>query len=377
MQLKVNTAPALIHWQPSVDKLATFRPDFGFERLQIELHSLPTGTQVSVYAPANPHDEVFAFVIQGTPGLSLGKETRDLKVDDSVSFQYGCDPTWSFVNLKTETAQILTLRLRGSSQFDGEPRPPPTVEVIAAASLAPAQAFHYAGNSETFGQGVRLSTRLHLRHVGVWLEVLAPGKRSSFPHAHTHEEECALILKGQGELWLHGERKNLQPRDLAGFPPGTGLAHCLINSGSENLIYVMIGEAQERVDEKIIYPLNELRNFECELRGHLWHEAAAVPLGTAPAQAHQTLPQGHLELRLTHTRDRYLLLLDAIPSGEVSVKDEGDGVHATTTLKMRTADALSTQQQEKIFDFLMDFTKRVYRTYDVTYLKLGSDTDGL
>jgi|GEM_PF-6729505 len=50
------------------------------------------------------------------------------------------------------------------------------------------ESFSYPGDTETFGTGAALGRALGLSRVAINYEVLAPGDRSSWPHAHSEEE---------------------------------------------------------------------------------------------------------------------------------------------------------------------------------------------
>jgi len=59
-------------------------------------------------------------------------------------------------------------------------------------------------NSEAFG--AFLGHRLGLKHVGVNIGRLPPGRESFCPHAHASEEEWVYVLSGRG-LALIGEQE--------------------------------------------------------------------------------------------------------------------------------------------------------------------------
>lgn len=87
-----------------------------------------------------------------------------------------------------------------------------------------------------------LSRLTGLTRAGVTLSKLAPGKVSFPLHRHHAEEEWIYILSGTGELTLDDEISTIGAGDFAAFPAG-GPAHKLRNSSSEELVYLMGGEA--------------------------------------------------------------------------------------------------------------------------------------
>lgn len=89
-----------------------------------------------------------------------------------------------------------------------------------------------------------LSDRAGMKRVHLALARLAPGKESFAPHAHQAEEEFVFVLEGRGTA-IHGdERFEIGPGDYIGYPTD-GLAHAIINSGTEDLVYLMGGERSE------------------------------------------------------------------------------------------------------------------------------------
>lgn len=79
-------------------------------------------------------------------------------------------------------------------------------------------------------------TRAHLS-----LARVPPGKESFIPHAHSIQEEFLFILEGRGTMEIDGEQFAVGPGDYLGFPTD-GAVHHLINSGTEDLVYLMGGE---------------------------------------------------------------------------------------------------------------------------------------
>lgn len=72
-----------------------------------------------------------------------------------------------------------------------------------------------------------------LSQFGVHLERLPPGGRSSFRHWHMAEDEAVYVLSGRPVLVEDGETP-LAPGDLALWPAGRAVGHCLTNPGLTN-----------------------------------------------------------------------------------------------------------------------------------------------
>lgn len=94
--------------------------------------------------------------------------------------------------------------------------------------------------------------------VGMGYERLPPGRRSSFTHAHSAEEELIYVLSGTCHVRLI--EPGAEPREvplraghLVAFPAGTGIAHTFVNHGTEECVLLVIGERRPDAD-RWIYP---------------------------------------------------------------------------------------------------------------------------
>ncbi len=129
--------------------------------------------------------------------------------------------------------------------------------------------FTYPGDTETFGSYVRLSRDMGFKKVAVSYENLPPGKRSSWPHAHSIEEEMIIILEGNPEVWIDGVVHALAPGDVVGFPAGTGIAHCIINNSDRDAKMIVVGEIDPPVD-RLFYPKHPHREAELRAKALFW-----------------------------------------------------------------------------------------------------------
>lgn len=82
----------------------------------------------------------------------------------------------------------------------------------------------YPDSNELFAIGAPLARKLGLGRLGIHHERLPPGRRTSYPHAESDEEEFIYVLEGYPEAWINGYLWNLEPGDSVGFPAGTGCA---------------------------------------------------------------------------------------------------------------------------------------------------------
>ncbi|YCH29881.1 cupin domain-containing protein [Erwinia sp. PK3-005] len=134
---------------------------------------------------------------------------------------------------------------------------------------------HYRDSNEHMGIGAPLGRALGLTRIGIHHERLLPGRRLSYPHAESAEEEFVYVLDGHPHVWINGELHALQPGDAVAFPAGTGICHTFINNGTEEARLLVIGEANKE-ENRIHYPLNA--DYEAT-RKDRWHNPPTQPLG--------------------------------------------------------------------------------------------------
>ncbi len=96
--------------------------------------------------------------------------------------------------------------------------------------------------------GVRLNKSLGdaigLKHIGVHLVSIEPGRDSTEYHKHYYEEECLYVLSGHGRVVIEGDRYEIRAGDFLGFPANTA-AHAITNHGAETLVCLVIGQRLE------------------------------------------------------------------------------------------------------------------------------------
>lgn len=134
---------------------------------------------------------------------------------------------------------------------------------------------HYRGDDELMGFGAALARHFGLTRLGIHHERLPPGRRSSFPHAESLEEEFVYVIEGTPDVWLDGEIFRLKPGDSVGFPAGTGIAHTFINNTEAEVRLLVVGEAS-KPENRIFYP----KNLDMKpIRSDWWDGAPVRPLG--------------------------------------------------------------------------------------------------
>lgn len=134
----------------------------------------------------------------------------------------------------------------------------------------------YPGDDEKMAVWSHLSVALGLTRIGVGHDLLAPGRRTSWPHAEMDEEEFVFVVEGEPDAWIDGHLHRLKPGDGVGFPDRTGIAHCIINNTDAAVRLITVGEASRR-RSKCFYPLHPKRNKE--IGAGLWTDAPKRKLG--------------------------------------------------------------------------------------------------
>ena len=74
----------------------------------------------------------------------------------------------------------------------------------------------YPDSDERFSIGAPLARKLGLGRIGIHHERLPPGRRTSYPHAESDEEEFVYVLEGHPEAWINGYLWKLEPGDSVG-----------------------------------------------------------------------------------------------------------------------------------------------------------------
>ena len=129
---------------------------------------------------------------------------------------------------------------------------------------------HYDGDDELMSIGARFGRHFGLARLGIHHERLLPGRRTSYPHAESAEEEFVYVIAGTPDVWLDGELHRLGPGDAVGFPAGTGICHSFLNNSAHEVHLLVVGEAH-KPENRVFYP----RNPEQAARKDWWSDPPA------------------------------------------------------------------------------------------------------
>ena len=138
------------------------------------------------------------------------------------------------------------------------------------------QTFSHPWNPRSEISGATLGRMTGLKRIGVSIARLRPGKESFVYHSHEFEEEWLYILSGKATALIDGQEYAVGAGDFMGFPTPS-VAHHLVNTGSEDLLYLMGGENREvevsdfpRLNKRMLRVRNDIQVYDL---------GAARPLG--------------------------------------------------------------------------------------------------
>jgi uncharacterized cupin superfamily protein len=137
---------------------------------------------------------------------------------------------------------------------DPEPGRPPHSAVLAD---TPAERTETPGYRETYRA---LAAAAGSSLCGLNYCELEPGQQGCPQHVHSAEEECYVVLAGEGEALLGDETYPLRAGSVVWRPPASGVAHA-VRAGAETMTYLVFGT--RRPGEWVYYP----RSKKVNLRG--------------------------------------------------------------------------------------------------------------
>jgi uncharacterized cupin superfamily protein len=141
---------------------------------------------------------------------------------------------------------------------------------------------HYPGDTELMAIGAPLGRALGLTRIGIHHIRLLPGRRTSYPHAESAEEEFAFVLEGAPDVWIDGHLHRLRVGDAVAFPAGTGICHTFLNNTEAEVRLLVVGEANKD-ENRIRYPRNEAHEAT---RPDRWVDWPAREMGPHDGRPH-------------------------------------------------------------------------------------------
>jgi uncharacterized cupin superfamily protein len=129
--------------------------------------------------------------------------------------------------------------------------------IIASADV-PEKSHRYPNSDEPMAPSRAIGHAAGLLRIGLHLQRVPPGHRTSWPHAEEDEEEFVYVVDGEIDAWIDGTLHRMKAGDLAAFPAGTGICHTFLNNGEKDATLFVGGEAGKR-SSRIHYPLHPQR----------------------------------------------------------------------------------------------------------------------
>jgi uncharacterized cupin superfamily protein len=88
-----------------------------------------------------------------------------------------------------------------------------------------------ARTDEPYSRSAVVSDQLGLATIFAHHDILAPGRRASGAHTHSHSEELVVVLLGNPTAYLGEERKELKAGDVVAFTPDPTGMECTPKTG--------------------------------------------------------------------------------------------------------------------------------------------------
>ncbi len=139
----------------------------------------------------------------------------------------------------------------------------------------------YRGDTEEMGLNAPIGEKLGLTRIGIHHMRLPPGRRTSYPHAESAEEEFVFVLEGHPAAWIDGVLHPLAPGDSVAFPAGTGICHSFLNNTAQEVRLLVVGE-KPKSENRIRFPVNQAYEMTREDR---WIDPPARPMGAHDGRA--------------------------------------------------------------------------------------------
>lgn len=121
----------------------------------------------------------------------------------------------------------------------------------------------------------RIGDAAGLTQFGVNIARIKPGGGSALRHYHETEDEFIYVIEGELVLQENDGEVVLRPGDAAGFVANSGNAHCLINRGTRDAVYLEVGTRSK--NERVHYPDVDFR-MERDDKGRRWMRKSGEPI---------------------------------------------------------------------------------------------------
>ncbi len=279
---------------------AVFSTVTGLSRLKIAHLRLAPGTRTN--APvARRDEEEFVFVLEGAPDLWIDGNLHTLTEGDGIAFTDRTGIAHTLINntdrdvrlfafgeaarlfsqshcpLPDDEAANAHLRKQGKlwpepprrklgpnggrpGDLSGRKRSRPDCAANWRDILEKDEG-GYPGSLEKHGIDAKFGRRARFSRIGIHLEVLPPGRRTSWPHAERDEEEWVYVIAGEVRCWIDGHLHKMTEGDFVGFEARTGVTHVVINDSDQDAL-LLVGAEAARQRNQFWYPYHPHRDKE-------------------------------------------------------------------------------------------------------------------
>jgi uncharacterized cupin superfamily protein len=285
----------------------------GINHFRVAHLRIPPGCRA--YPPLAMDDlEIFAFVLEGAPDLWADGYLHQLSEGQGVALMARTGLVHSLINNSDTDARlfVFTEAFRRNSRAV-HPLEPHLKEQLAKSGMwweeAPARnlgpndakpgshvgrkrrlpdfvahwrdfltdkAGRYPKSDELLTIEARFDNRARFSRIAMRLQVLKPGRRTSWPHAERDESEFVYVVSGKVEAWNDGWITPMGEGDFIGWQNGTGITHAILNNSNEDAVLIVGGERSRFVNQ-YWYPFHP--KYNQEIGAAYWADHPAPKLG--------------------------------------------------------------------------------------------------
>ncbi|MEI9929889.1 MAG: cupin domain-containing protein [Rhizomicrobium sp.] len=134
----------------------------------------------------------------------------------------------------------------------------------------------YPKSDERQTLDARFDNRARFSRIGMRVQLLKPGRRTSWPHAERDEDEFVFVVSGEVDAWNDGHITLMDAGDFIGWAGGTGIAHVIINNGDQDAVLIVGGERSRMVNQ---YFYSFHRKYNEEIGAGYWADHPVHRLG--------------------------------------------------------------------------------------------------
>jgi uncharacterized cupin superfamily protein len=111
------------------------------------------------------------------------------------------------------------------------------------------KANRYPKSDEDQTLDARFDNHARFSRIGMRVQLLKAGRRTSWPHAERDEDEFVYAVSGRIDAWNDGHITPMGEGDFIGWQGGTGITHVIINNSDEDAVLIVGGERSRLVNQ--------------------------------------------------------------------------------------------------------------------------------